>query len=40
MVQRYRRIEDQKSVPELAWKLNFAKEIGLEPKIKKISKIA
>ena len=37
--QRYRRIEDQKPGPGLACNLGFAKEKGLEPTVKKISKI-
>ena len=38
MEQRYRRMEDQKPRPGLAFNLNFAKEKGLEPKVKKISR--
>ena len=37
--QRYRRMEDQKPGPGLACNLGFAKEKGLERKVKKISKI-
>ena len=37
--QRYRRMEIQKPGPTLACNLGFAKEKGLEPKVKKISKI-
>ena len=37
--QRYRRMEDQKPVPGLARNMGFAKDKGLEPKVKKISKI-
>ena len=40
MRQRYRRMEDQKPGPGLACNLNFAKGEGLEPKVKKVSKIA
>ena len=39
MGQRYRRMEDQKPEPGLVCNLDFAKEKGLEPKVKKISKI-
>ena len=39
MGQRYRKIEDQKPGPELAWNLDFAKGEGLEPKVKNIFKI-
>ena len=39
MRQRYRRMEDQKPGPGLACNLSFAKEKGLEPKVKKIFKI-
>ena len=39
MGQRYRRMEDQKPGPGLACNLDFAEEKGLEPKVKKISKI-
>ena len=39
MGQSYRRMEDQKPGPGLARNLGFAKEKGLEPKVKKISKI-
>ena len=38
--QRYRKMENQKPGPGLACNLGFAKEKGLEPKVKKISKIA
>ena len=37
--QRCRRMEDQKLEPGLACNLGFAKEKGLKPKVKKISKI-
>ena len=37
--QRYRRMKDQKRGPGLACNLGFAKEKGLESKVKKISKI-
>ena len=37
MGQRYRKMEDQKS--GLASNVDFAKEKGLEPKVKKISKV-
>ena len=37
--QRYRRMEDQKPVPGLAWNLSFAKKKGLEPKLKNVFKI-
>ena len=39
MGQSYRRMVDQKSGPRLACNLDFAKEKGLEPKGKNISKI-
>ena len=32
-------MEDQKTESGLAWKLGFAKEKGLEPKLEKISKV-
>ena len=35
MGQRYRRMEDKKSWPDLALKQNFAKGRGLESKVKK-----
>ena len=38
--QRYRRMEDQKPVPGLACNMGFAKEKGLEPKVKKFPKLA
>ena len=38
--QRYRRMEDQKPRPGLARNLDFAKEKGLESKVKKISKLS
>ena len=39
MGQRYCRMEDQKPGPGLACNLGIAEEKGLEPKVKKISKI-
>ena len=39
MGQRYRKMENQKSGPGLACNLDFAKGIGLESKVKKLSKI-
>ena len=39
MEQRYRRTEDHKPRLWLACNLDFAKEIELEPKVKKVSKI-
>ena len=39
MGQRYRKMEDQKPGPRLAWNLDFAKGKGLKPKFKKIAKI-
>ena len=40
MGQRYRRMEDQKPWPGLACNLGFAKEKGLEPKVKKLLKLS
>ena len=40
MGQRYRKIEDQKPGPELAWNLDFAKGEGLEPNGKIFSKLS
>ena len=39
MRQRYREMEDQKSGPALACNLDFAKDKGLEPKVKKFFNI-
>ena len=39
MGQRYSRMEDQKPRPWLACNLDFVKEKGVEPKIKKVSKL-
>ena len=39
MGQRYRRKENEKLGTELACNLDFAKGKGLEPKVKKVSKI-
>ena len=39
MGQRYRKMKDSKSEPGLACNLDFAKGKGLEPKVKKLSKI-
>ena len=39
MRQKYRKKEDQKTRPWLACSLDFAQRKGLEPKVKKVSKI-
>ena len=39
MRQKYRKMDGQKSGPGLAHDLGFAKGKGLEPKVKKFSKI-
>ena len=38
--QRYRRMEGQKRRPGLAYSLGFAKEKGLEPKLKRFPKLS
>ena len=38
--QRYRKMEGQKRRPGLAYSLGFAKEKGLEPKLKRFPKLS